>query len=175
MNQKKIIKACVNNKSWAQKELFDFYNKSMFLLAFRYTGNSEDAEDVLADSFISVFKNIKNFKIINEKSLESWIKTIVINNALMLLRKRKRIVSINNEVITEQKYCIDEDLKKENIYEAIKNLPDGYRTIFNMYVIDAYSHKEIAEKLNISVQTSKSQLSRAKKSLQKTLKEFKNG
>ena len=135
----------------------------MFLVAFRYTGNNQDSEDVLADSFISVFKNIKNFKLIHEKSLENWIKTIVINNALMLLRKRKRITLINDEIITEQEYSIDEDLMQENIYQAINNLPNGYRTVFNMYVIDAYSHKEIAKSLGISVQTSKSQLSRAKK------------
>lgn len=174
LNQEKTIIACIKNKSWAQKELFDFYNKSMFSVAYRYTSNTEDSEDVLTDSFISVFKNLKTFKIINEKSLENWIKTIVINNALMLLRKRKRkrIISLKNEEIKEQEYCIDEDFKSENIFFAINNLPNGYKTIFNMYIIDGYSHKEIADELQISVQTSKSQLSRAKKSLQLTLKEF---
>lgn len=172
MKQKKLIKDCIKKKVWAQKELFELYNKKMFRTAYRYTNNTEDAEDIIVESFIIIFEKLHTLEIRNEKSVENWIKTIVINNCLMLIRKKKRLLFSDKEPNTEQEYRIDENFDCENIYSALMNLPAGYRTVFNLFVIEGYSHKEIAENLNISVQISKSQLSRAKKQLRESLKEY---
>lgn len=167
--EEEIIKACAEKESWAQKKIFEYFEKVMFRTAYRYTNNKEDAEDVVVDSFIKVFTKIDTFKLKNSKSFENWIKTIVINNSLMILRKKKKIVFTDINSHTEPSFQIDENLESKNIYAVIMNLPIGYKTVFNLFEIEGYSHKEIAEKLNISTQTSKSQLSRAKKLLQKRL------
>jgi len=144
----------------------------MFRLCYRYLGNSHDAEDIVVEGFLKIFEHIKKFEYRNSSSLKNWMQTIMINESLMYLRRNKRILFSDDEYILEQKCHIDETLEIKDIHKAIAQLPTGYRTVFNMYVVEGFTHKEIAEKLNISIQTSKSQLSRARKLLQKMIKDL---
>jgi len=170
--QKKLIRDCIRKKVSAQNNLFNLYNQKMFRVAYRYLKNKEDAQDVLIESFITVFENLVNFEIRNENSLENWIKTIVINNAIMLLRKKKKAnftdIGQNDSLMIQA----EDDIYHEDLFQAVMNLPTGYRTVFNLFVIEGFSHKEIAEKLEISIQTSKSQYHRAKIKLREILKGF---
>ncbi|MEN8121457.1 MAG: sigma-70 family RNA polymerase sigma factor [Bacteroidota bacterium] len=172
MEEKELVQACKRKKQAAQKQLYERYYEIMFRTCFRYLGNSHDSEDIVVEGFLKIFEHIKKFEYRNSGSLKNWMKTIMINESLMHLRKNKRILFSDDEYILEQKYHIDETLEIQDIHKAIAQMPIGYRTVFNMYVVEGYSHKEIAESLNISEQTSKSQLSRAKKFLQKMIKDL---
>ncbi len=170
LEEKELVKACKRKKQAAQKQLYELFYDTMFRTCYRYLGNSHDAEDMVVEGFLKIFEHIKKFEYRNSSSLKNWMKTIMINESLMHLRKNKRIVFSDDEYIFEQNYTIDEALEIKDIHKAITQMPTGYRTVFNMYVVEGFAHKEIAEKLNISEQTSKSQLSRAKKFLQKMIK-----
>ncbi len=172
LEEKELVKACKRKKQSAQKQLYEHYYDMMFRLCYRYLANSHDVEDVVVEGFIKVFEKIKQFEYRNSSSLKNWIQTIMVNESLMHLRRNKRIMFSDNEFIFEKNYTIDETLEIKDIHKAIAQMPTGYRTVFNMYVVEGYAHKEIAEKLNISEQTSKSQLSRAKKYLQKLIKDL---
>jgi len=172
LDEKELIKACKRKKQVGQKQLYERYYDIMFRICYRYLGNLHDAEDIVVEGFIKVFEKIKQFEYRNSSSLKNWIQTIMVNESLMHLRRSKRILFSDNEHILEQNYHIDETLEIKDIHKAIAQMPTGYRTVFNMYVVEGYSHKEIAERLNISEQTSKSQLSRAKKYLQKLIKDL---
>ena len=172
MNEKELIKACKRKRQAAQKQLYELYYDTMFRTCYRYLGNSHNAEDMVVEGFLKIFEHIKKFEYRNSSSLKNWMKTIMINESLSYLRRNKRILFSDNEYIFEQNYTIDETLEIKDIHKAIAQMPTGYRTVFNMYVVEGYSHKEIAEGLNISEQTSKSQLSRAKKYLQKMIKDL---
>jgi RNA polymerase sigma-70 factor (ECF subfamily) len=137
----------------------------------RYINDKERAKDVLQDAFIKVFKNLKKFK--NDSSLEGWIRRIVVNTALDQIRKNKKRqsdVELDNSFLelTTNNFT-EERLQAESLMKIVQDLPDGYRTIFNLFAIEGYSHKEIAKKLNISENTSKSQYSRAKSVLREIL------
>ncbi len=172
MDEKKLVKACKRKNRKAQKELYERYYKSMYRLCYRYLGNVHDAEDVVVEGFLKIFDKIDSIEYRNPSSFVNWMKTVMINESLMLLRKNKRIRFFEDDLIIEQESLVEKTLELQEINKAIAAMPDGYRTIFNMYVVEGYSHKEIAENLNISVQTSKSQLSRAKKFLQKLIKDL---
>ena len=153
--------------------MYDKYAENMMLLCYRYIPNKEDAKEVLLDAFYNFFKNIKGFTYQGDGSTRAWLKKIVMNQCLMHLRKKKmefvtdpdgRVtedISFNNNII--------EGLSVKEIVALIHGLPDGYRTIFNLYVFDGKGHKEIADLLGISENTSKSQLHKAKALLQKKL------
>jgi RNA polymerase sigma-70 factor (ECF subfamily) len=168
--QEKLIRLCAKKDRKAQSELYEIFSEKMFRLCFRYTGNTYDSEDILADGFIKIFENIENFKAQNENSLEHWIKKIMVNECLMFLRRRKKIEYSETEMIVQYSESIDDLMNEKSILKSIMELPDGYRTVFNMYVIEGFSHKEIGAQLKISEQTSKSQLSRAKAYLREILK-----
>jgi len=172
LEEKELVKACKRKKQAAQKQLYELFYDTMFRTCYRYLGNSHNAEDIVVEGFLKIFEHIKKFEYRNSSSLINWMKTIMINESLSYLRKNKRIMFSDNEFIFEKDYTIDETLEIEDIHKAIAQMPTGYRTVFNMYVVEGFAHKEIAEKLNISIQTSKSQLSRAKKFLQKLIKDL---
>lgn len=162
---------CKANDEMAQKALYDKYANKMMRTCLRYLNDEMEAEDAMIDGFIKVFSKIDTFEYRGKGSLEGWVKRIMVNESLMLLRKRKmdqveiekvHDLSSNNETAESQ-------LMEETIVGIIQQLPNGYRTVFNMYVIEGYSHKEIGERLNISENTSKSQLSKARASLSKSL------
>lgn len=157
------------------KTLYNLYAPQMLSVCFRYVNNRDDANDILQEAFYLVFKNLKQLK--NPEALSGWIKRIVINSALAFIKNKKKLYAVNEisfaEEICVQDYII-EKLSAEEIIVLIKELPIGYRTVFNLYAIEGYSHAEIAEKLGISVGTSKSQLFDARKVLKLKLTNIAN-
>lgn len=167
-----LIKGCLRRDQTAQKLLFNTYSSKMYGLCHRYVKDAMEAEDVLISAFTKVFDKIQQFK--SEGSFEGWIRKIVVNEALTYLR-RHRSMYLQTEleqVDHEPDYtAISNQLEAEDLLKMIQDLPAGYRIVFNLYAIDGYSHKEIAEQLGISENTSKSQLCRARNHLQKILVE----
>lgn len=162
-----IIKGCVAGKAEAQEALFKKYSKKMFGLCLRYTKDYSAAEDVLQDGFIKVLTNISSYKW--KGSFEGWIRRIMINTALERYRKQFQMFSISDNQEINEKFIsneIIEDISAEDLLKLVQELPPAYKMVFNMYAIDGFSHKEVSEILNISIGTSKSNLSRARKILQ---------
>lgn len=170
--EEELIKGCLRRDRNAQQQLFDLYSAKMYGLCYRYVRHSMEAEDILVTAFTKVFERIAQFK--GEGSFEGWIRRIMVNEALTYLRK-SRSMYLETELEQadrEPDYDrLSDHLEAEDLLKMIQELPAGYRLVFNMYAIDGYSHKEIAEQLGISENTSKSQLSRARVYLQKMLAE----
>ena len=167
-----LIKGCLRHEPCAQKLLYDTYSSKMYAICYRYLKDSMEAEDVLVTSFTKIFEKIGQFKY--EGSFEGWIKRIVVNESLTCLRRNRSMYLETDldQVDYHPNYNnLNDHLETEDLLQLVKQLPSGYRVVFNMYAIDGYSHKEIAESLGISENTSKSQLSRARMYLQKQLKE----
>ena len=163
MDDQKLISLCIKGDKKAQKLLYDRFANQMFRVCLRYTGNCTDAEDVLVIAFFKVFNNLKNFEYKGNNSLSKWIVTIMINESLMFLRKKRKFTFEEADNSLAQVPNDEEsEIDAEQIYQLILRLPDGYRTVLNLFVIDGLSHEEIANQLGISISTSKSQLSRAR-------------
>ena len=167
-----LINGCRRGDSHAQQRVFDLYSSRMYGICLRYVRSSMQAEDVLVMAFAKVFERITQFK--GEGSFEGWIRRITVNEALTSLR-RSRVMMVETDLEyadREPDYnALSDHLEAEDLLKIIEKLPPGYRVVFNLYAIDGYSHKEIAEQLGISENTSKSQLSRARTYLQKLLAE----
>lgn len=178
-NEQDIISACIDNDSRAQKILFENYAPKMLGVCARYCSNMEDAKDALHEGFIKVFRLIGNFK--GNSSLETWITRLMINTSIDHFKKSIKYVHYESQEKVlehsdeEDSYSIlvddDQEIRMEDLYNVIGQLPDGYRLVFNLYCMEGYSHKEIAKELGISVGTSKSQLARARTMLKKMVKE----
>ena len=167
-----LIKGCLRREPHAQRLLYDTYSSKMYAICYRYVKDSMEAEDILVTAFTKVFEKIGQFKF--EGSFEGWIRRIVVNEALTCLRKNRSMYLETElkQVDYDPNYKnLNDHLETEDLLRLVKELPAGYRIVFNMFAIDGYSHKEIAESLGISENTSKSQLSRARIYLQKQLKE----
>lgn len=170
----KIIDGCINGKQKFQHQLYSTFASKMYGVACRYASSDVEAQDILQDSFVKVFQKLKTFK--REGSLEGWIRRIVVNTALDCIRKNKN--SYLNVDLSEAEYLAPDknmilaNLNAEEILQLLKTIPVGYRTVFNLYAIEGYSHKEIADKLEISENTSKSQYSRAKAFLRKLVEQY---
>lgn len=170
MEEGEIVKRCQANDAEAQRILYEKYADKMYGICFRYLSEETSAEDAVTEGFLKVFEKIQYFEYRGKGSLTGWIKRIVVNESLMILRKRKhKLVDIDCSSEKENGQNIDQSLLEEDIISEIRKLPKGYRTVFNLYAIEGYSHKEIGEKLGISENTSKSQLSKARASLMKSL------
>ncbi len=160
-----LIEAGKKGKNEAFKKLYDLYSDAMFTICLRMLNNREDAEDVLQESFISAFKNLHQY--IGKASFGSWLKRIVINACIAAIKKRnEQLIPLGEKDLPEeptQEEGITYDI--ETVKAAISELADGYRLIISLYLFEEHSHKMIAEKLNISESTSKSQYSRARKRL----------
>ncbi|HZX74089.1 MAG TPA: RNA polymerase sigma factor [Cyclobacteriaceae bacterium] len=168
-----LIERCKKRDRHAQKRLWDQYSAKLFALSCRYIKDRMQAEDVLITSFTKIFEKVDQFK--SEGSFEGWMKRIVVNESLTYLRTNKNMYLETDikAADSEPDYNkLESQLGEEDLMKMIEELPAGYRIVFNMYVIDGYSHKEIAEQLGISENTSKSQLSRARAILQRTLIEL---
>lgn len=164
----KLIKGCRKNEASAQAKVYQLFAGKLFALCLKYSQNYEDAEDILQDSFIRIFEKIKQYD--HKGSFEGWMKRITINVALQKYRQGKKLQVIRNEVIeSEEAVELEEELEADFLLDLIQQLPDQYRLVFNLYVLDHFSHKEIAELLNISEGTSKSNLSRARKILKEKI------
>lgn len=169
-NEQELIRGCIRRERAAQKRLYDTFSPKMYALCCRYIKNSMEAEDVLVTAFTRILDKIGQYK--NEGSFEGWIRRIVVNESLTWLRRNRNMyLELELEAASfEPDYqTISDHLEADDLLKMISELPSGYRIVFNLYAIDGYSHKEIAEQLGISENTSKSQLSRARTYLQKLL------
>ncbi|MDE3247732.1 MAG: sigma-70 family RNA polymerase sigma factor [Bacteroidota bacterium] len=155
----------------AQKYLFDKWSDTMFLLCKRYVRNREDAEEVLLDGFYKFFVNLRDVRFQGEAALAGWLKRIMINQCLMFLRKKNAftIVAESGAADTPLDEVALSRLSASEINKLIQQLPVGYRTVFNLFVVEGYGHIEIAAMTGITEGTSKSQLSKARSMLQKML------
>ncbi len=163
MKETDLIQGCQKKDSIAQHALFEKYAGILMTICRRYATDQPEAEDMLQDSFISIFSHINQFK--STGSFEGWLKRITVNTAIRVIQKRKvRIVAISEDQheTESQDLNVLSDLNAEDLLKFISELPDGYRMIFNLYVIEGYSHDEIAGMLKIKTATSRSQLSKAR-------------
>jgi len=168
-----LIEGCKRKNAQAQKSLYDRYAGLLHALCCRYIKEKMEAEDVLIIAFTKILDRIDQFK--GEGSFEGWMKKIVVNESLTYLRRNKNMyLEMDIEAADREPDFdrLESHLQAEDLMKMIEALPAGYRTVFNLYAIDGYSHKEIAEQLGITENTSKSQLSRARLALQKHLVEI---
>ncbi len=172
VTENQIIDLCRRNDRRAQKELFERYSPKMFGVCMRYVKNREDAEDILIEGMYKVMDKIQSFK--GNGSFEGWIRRILVNESLMWLRKRHNFnISIENSNVEIKTTITAQDkLQEQDILNLLNKLPVGYRTVFNLYVIEGYKHREIAEILGVSINTSKSQLILAKKRLKSMIEQL---
>lgn len=171
--EEEIISGCVKGERKFQELLYRTYSSKMFAVCMRYAGDYAGAEDLLQDGFVKVFKNLEKFR--NEGSFEGWIRRIFVNNSIEHFRRKANLYVVQETEALTYEYYDDNALQKlikDDLLKVIQTLSVGYRTIFNLYVIEGYSHKEIGEMLNITEGTSKSQLARARYLLQKKVMEL---
>tara|TARA_B100001971_G_C18120204_1_gene499005 strand:- start:406 stop:948 length:543 start_codon:yes stop_codon:yes gene_type:complete len=169
-----LIYNCQKNDTKAQSELYELFSSKLFSICLKYSRNYAEAEDNLQDSFITIFKKIKQYK--NKGSFEGWLKRITINTALQRYRKQKIFDIVNEDAIEDEEVDIDEnDVSLDFLLSCIQELPDRYRLVFNLYVLDGYSHKEISEMLEINLGTSKSNLARARVILKEKITTYTSG
>lgn len=167
-----IVEKCKQGNRQAQFELYKLYSKAMYNVCLRMVKNDLDAEDILQTSFIDVFTKLDTFQF--QSSVGAWIKRIVLNNCINFLKRNR----VQLEELDDKLYNLKEEEKPDEEYigltvdkinRALFELPDGYRVVFSLYMLEGYDHKEIAEILNITEATSKSQFSRAKSKLRELL------
>jgi RNA polymerase sigma-70 factor (ECF subfamily) len=169
-----FIQRCLDNDPQAQEELYRRFAPKMFGICLRFTKNKMEAEDVLQEGFIKVFTYLKDYR--SEGSLEGWIRRTIVNTAINYYKKRAKThsdIQVEQLDITEKEVeGVLDKLSAKELLSVIQQLPDGYRMVFNLSVIEGYTHKEIGKMLGISENTSKSQLSRARVVLQGKIKKI---
>jgi RNA polymerase sigma factor (sigma-70 family) len=154
-----LIHDCKNNDTKAQEQLYRLFSSKLFAICLKYSRNYAEAEDNLQDGFLIIFDKIHQFNF--KGSFEGWIKRIMINNVLQQYRGVS-FLELTHDISDEAEVEIDETVSLDFLMKIIQELPDRYRLVFNLYVIDGYPHKDIADMLEISIGTSKSNLSRAR-------------
>ena len=168
-----LIARCKAGDREAHYTLYKLYSRAMYNVSFRITGREEDAEDALQEAFISAFRNLGSYR--GDASFGAWLKRIVVNKAINVLKKRKLELIPDDESwdVSEPEPESDykEELTVDRVRRAIEQLPEGYRAVLSLYLIEGYDHEEIASILQISESTSKSQLNRAKNKLRELLKD----
>ncbi|GAB3765271.1 RNA polymerase sigma factor [Spirosoma pomorum] len=168
-----LIAALKRGESRAHKLVYERFSGKMLAVCTRYCTNRDDAEEVMLDGFMRVFEKISQFR--EDGSFEGWIRRIMVTESLMFLRKNKQLrqeVALDDTLVEPDYDWADAALNENDLLRLIGQLPEGYRSIFNLYAIEGYTHAEIAELLGISEGTSKSQLSRARTLLQASLKKL---
>jgi RNA polymerase sigma-70 factor (ECF subfamily) len=169
-----LIENCKTNNIKAQGELYKLFSSKLFVLCLKYSRNRVEAEDNLQDAFLTIFAKINQFE--NKGSFEGWLKRITINTVMQRYRKEKVFDIINEDIIEDVEVEIDDEddqISVDYLLQIIQELPDRYRLVFNLYVLDDYSHKDIAEMLKINIGTSKSNLARARQILKQTIETHK--
>lgn len=167
MDLEAILSGCLRGDRVSQKNLFDCYSGKMLAVCMRYAKHKMEAEDLLQDGFIKVFTNLDQYK--GDGPFEQWMRRIMINNAIKKYHKKSnQNESYQLEYVPEQTVEPDaiDHLAESELYQMIEELPDGYKVVFNLYAIEGFSHKEIADLLHIEESTSRSQLVKARKVLQ---------
>ena len=166
-----LIARCRRGERDAYFKLYKLYSRAMYNVGYRITGDEDDAEDVLQEAFISAFRNLESYR--GDATFGAWLKRIVVNKAITLLKQRRTEALPEDERwdIPEEKTADEpyDNLTVERVKSAIQNLPDGYRSVLSLYLLEGYDHQEISEILGISESTSKSQLNRAKSKLRELL------
>lgn len=174
MGEKELVEKCLRNDAVAQRTLFETYAPKMMAVCMRYAKDKMQAEDVLQVGFIKVFSNLEKFS--GKGSLEGWIRRIMVNSSLDEIRRNTKFLA--NQSMDDVDYKlgmtqnVDANLLEDDLMKLVQNLPTGYQTVFNLYAIEGFSHKEIAEQLGVTESTSKSQYSRAKKLLQEAVEKL---
>lgn len=175
ISDEEIVRGCYENQPAAQRKLYDKFSGKMLGVVLRYAKDEDEAYDILQDGFVKVFNKIQSFNM--EGSLEGWIRRIMVNTALDQYRKNKkraRDVGMDDVgFMLSKDDFIEESLMAEDLLKIINAMPQGYKVVFNMFAIEGYSHKEIAEKLGVTENTSKSQYSRARQYVRKILEDNK--
>lgn len=184
LTEKQLVKGCKSHKSASQKEVFCRYAPLLRSICYRYASDDLEGEDILQESFVKIFSKIESFTWQGDGSFVKWMKRIVVNKAIDTYNKNKKEVqTVDIESVeepsdpdlieTESSFAdvLNNELSEENLIQSLNKVSESYRVVFNLYVLEGYRHKEIAEILNIDEQTSRSRLKRAKKQLQKILKE----
>lgn len=174
MNEDILVKKCIEGDNRAQKKLFDLFAPKLFGVCLRYMKDHDLAQDTLQDGFVKIFTKLSDYN--GKGSFEGWMRRITVNTCLDQLRKDQKL-KVNTPIddvsfLVKDNHRIEEELTAKDLLKLVESLPDGYRVVFNMFAIEGYSHKEIAEQLNISENTSKSQFSRAKSHLRRKLIEL---
>lgn len=174
ISESDLIAGCIAGDRRMQEELYNRFASKMYAVCLRYANNADDAQDLLQEGFIKVFKNLHRFRA--EGSFEGWIRRVFINSSIEHYRKKAAKLSTVSDkeesTIEDTDITAIDSLAEKDIIHLIQDLSPGYRTVFNLYVIEGYSHREIGELLNISEGTSKSQLARAKGILQKKVTQY---
>lgn len=171
-----LIEGCKKGNAKAQRNLFDFYYSYMYNVCLRYVKDEMDAEDRLSEGFTKVFKHISKFTYEQENGFRAWIKKIMVNECLMFLRKKNNFFLVP---LTDAEEIAVDDINLEEIgaayiLQSIAELPVGYRTVLNLYIVEGYAHAEIGQMLNIKEATSRSQLNKAKQALKEKLLTYKS-
>ncbi len=168
MGIEELIAGCKKNDTKAQAQIYKLFAKKFFGVCLKYSGNYAEAEDNLQDGFLIIFNKIEQFNF--KGSFEGWAKRIMINNALQKYRGIRFLEIVNEDVAQEESVEIDdENVSLDYLIGIIQELPERYRLVFNLYVLDGYSHKEIAEMLDITTGTTKSNLARARQILKEKI------
>ena len=172
MSLEQLISNCKKNDTKAQSQLYKLFSSKLFSVCLKYSRNYAEAEDNLQDSFMTIFKKIEQYN--NRGSFEGWIKRITINTALQRYREKSVFKIVNEENIKDVSVEIeDDDISIDFLLKIIQELPDRYRLVFNLYVLDGYSHKDVAKMLSITTGTSKSNLARARSILKEKIENYK--
>lgn len=173
MTEQKAIEGCKKQDRICQKYLFDHYSDGMLMVCMRYVKHLPDAEEIMLNGFYDFYKSIDRFIYNGQGNIGGWLKKIMVNECLMFLRKKGGLQVTNEEHATEVSTNDDQlgHMNAGEILQLIMTLPAGYRTVFNLFAVEGYSHKEIGAMLNITDGTSKSQLNKARGMLQKLMKE----
>ena len=173
-SEEELINRCLNNEAKAQEQFYRRYAPKMYGVCLRFAKNKMEADDILQDGFIKVYQNLKSFR--KEGSLEGWIRRTIVNTSINSYKKNAKFL---NDIEIEKAEVIQnlnegalDKISVKEFLELIKELPTGYKMVFNLNVIEGYTHKEIGTLLDISENTSKSQLSRARQALQRKLSEL---
>lgn len=173
INDSDLIRGSLAGDRKMQELLYQKYAPKMYAVCLRYAGNNDDAQDLLQEGFIKVFRNLDKFR--NEGSFEGWLRRVFVNTSIEHYRRKVHLNSISEKEevgIEDASVSVLDQLAERDIVKLVQELSPGYRAVFNLYVIEGYSHKEIADMLNISEGTSKSQLARAKAILQKKVADY---
>ena len=168
-----LIEQCQRGNAFAQRRLYDRYVNRLHRVSVRYVRAEPEAEEVLMTAFLKIFRSLPDFVYRDDAGFDAWLRRIVVNEALLHLRSTRTLPVFQNEELVAESVADgqqpDGELDAEQIYDFIRELPPGYRTVFNLYAIEGYTHREIAAQLQISENTSKSQLSKARAQLQNWL------
>ena len=168
LSEADLIDGCIHGNRQMQELLYHRFSSKMYAVCLRYSGNPEDARDLLQEGFIKIFKNLSKYR--GDGSFEGWIRRIFVNTSIEHFRRKVSLYNVTEtqeNTIEDKEWNVLDNLAEKDIITMINQLSPGYRTVFNMHVIEGYSHKEIGDALGINEGTSKSQLARAKMVLRK--------